>query len=157
MSVELTPRGTRGKELPRLLRPLMRTMSRLNAPLYHLFGDRMRVQGRPLLLLTTLGAQTGKVRNTILALFPDGDDSWLVVASNAGSARQPDWYVNLARNPDRVSVEIGRRRFKVEPRSLRGAEREEAWRRVVALAPGYAAYEDQTDREIPIVRLRGVT
>ena len=156
MCVELTPRGTRGRESPRLLRPLMRAMSRLSVPLYHRFGDRMRVMGRQLLLLTTLGAKSGKVRKTILASFPDGDNSWLVVASNAGSARHPAWYVNLARNPDRVSIEIGRRQFKVEPQSLRGTERAEAWRRIGALAPGYAAYQEKTDREIPIVRLRGV-
>ena len=110
-----------------------------------------------MLLLTTLGAKSGKVRKTILASFPDGDNSWLVVASNAGSAKHPAWYVNLARNPDRVSIEIGRRQFKVEPQSLRGTERAEAWRRRIgALAPGYTAYQEKTDREIPIVRLRGV-
>ena len=156
MSVELTPRGTRGRESPRLLRPLMRAMSRLSVPLYHRFGDRMRVMGRPLLLLTTLGAKSGKVRKTILASFPDGDNAWLVVASSGGSAKHPAWYVNMARNPDRVSIEIGRRQFKVEPQSLRGAERAEAWRRIVSLAPGYAAYQEKTDREIPIVRLRVV-
>jgi deazaflavin-dependent oxidoreductase (nitroreductase family) len=64
--------------------------------------------------------------------------------------------VNLARNPDRVSIEIAGRQIKVEPESLQGAERAEAWRKVVALAPGYAAYEQKTDREIPVIRLRAV-
>ena len=130
MTVELTPRGTRGWESP-----------------------------RPLLLLNTLGAQSGKVRQTVLCWFPDGDHSdtsWLVVASAAGAAKHPAWYVNLARHPDHVSIEIGGRQLTVEPESLRGAERAEAWRQVVALAPGYAAYETKTDREIPIVRLRTV-
>lgn len=166
--VELTPRGTRGWEPPRLLRPLTGALNRMQVRLYHRFGNRMRVQGRPVLLLTTLGAKTGKVRQTVLCWFPDpdsdhaegdhaeGDSSWLVVASAAGAAKHPAWYVNLARNPDRASVEVGGRQFRVEPQSLRGAKRAEAWRRVVTLAPGYAAYETKTDREIPVVRLRAV-
>lgn len=156
MTVTITPRGNRGWEPPRLLRPLMGALSRMQVGLYHRFGDRTRVQGRPVLLLTTLGAKTGKLRQTILCWFPDGDTSWLVVASGAGSAKHPAWFVNLARNPDRVSIEIGGREVKVEPQSLQGTQRVEAWRRVVALAPGYAAYEKRTDREIPIVRLRVV-
>lgn len=161
MSVELTPRGTRGWEAPRLLRPLMGAMSRMQVRLYHRFGNQMRVQGMPVLLLTTLGAKTGKLRQTVLIWFPDSDasdsdQSWLVVASGAGSARHPAWFVNLARNPNRVSIEIGGRQVKVEPQSLRGEERTAAWKRIVALAPGYAAYEQRTDREIPIIRLRAV-
>ena len=161
MTVELTPRGTRGWEPPRPLRPLMGVMSRMQVRLYRRFGDRMRVQGRPVLLLTTLGTKTGKVRQAVLCWFPDDDhseggSSWLVVASAAGAARHPAWYVNLARNPGEASIEIGGRQVKVEPQSLRGAEHAEAWRRVVTLAPGYAAYEKRTDREIPIIRLRAV-
>jgi hypothetical protein len=64
--------------------------------------------------------------------------------------------VNLARHPDHASIEIGGRQVKVEPESLRGAERAETWRQVVAQAPGYAAYQKKTDREIPLIRLRAV-
>ena len=164
MVVELTPRGTRGWEAPRLLRPLrplMGAMSRMQVRLYHRMGDRMRVQGQPVLLLSTVGAKTGKLRQTVLCWFPDsdaldGDNSWLVVASSAGSAKHPAWFVNLARNPDRVSIEIGGRQIKVEPQSQRGEERAAAWQGIVALAPGYAGYEKRTDREIPIIRLRAV-
>lgn len=159
MTVELTPRGTRGWESPRLLRPLMGVLGRMQVRFYRRFGKRMRVQGMPTLLLTTLGAKTGKVRQTVLCWFPDssdGNQSWLIVASGAGSARHPAWFVNMARNPDQISIEIGQRQIKVEPQSLRGAERAEAWRRIVALAPGYATYEKKTDREIPVVRLRAL-
>jgi deazaflavin-dependent oxidoreductase (nitroreductase family) len=170
MTVEVTSRGTRGWEPPRLLRPLMGAMTRMQVRLFHRFGDRMRVQGRPVLVLTTVGAKTGKVRQVVLCWFPDGDHadnsssgtsdgatSWLVVASGAGSVKHPAWYVNLARNPDRVSIELAGRQIKVAPESLQGVERAEAWRQVVALAPGYAAYAQRTDREIPIVRLRAVS
>jgi len=139
-----------------MLRPLLGAMTRMQVRLYHRFGARMRVQRQPLLLLSTIGAKTGVLRQTILCWFPDGDQFWLVVASGAGSAKHPAWFVNLARNPDRVSIEIAGRQIKVEPESLQGAERAEAWRKVVALAPGYAAYEQKTDREIPVIRLRAV-
>src|SRR5690348_12038036 len=100
MTVELTPRGTRGREPPRPLRPLMVACTLMQVRLFHRFGDRMRVQGRPVLVLTTVGAKTGKVRQVVLCWFPDGDHagssssgtsdgaaSWLVVASGAGSGK----------------------------------------------------------------------
>jgi deazaflavin-dependent oxidoreductase (nitroreductase family) len=130
--------------------------SRLNVGFFRLFGRRMRVQGRPLLLLTTFGAKTGKRRQVTLGWFPDDPDSpdaWLVVASAAGAATHPAWYVNLARRPEDASIDVDGRSVAVEPRSLDGAERDRAWARVVALAPGYGKYAEQTDREIPIVRL----
>jgi deazaflavin-dependent oxidoreductase (nitroreductase family) len=130
--------------------------SRFNVGFFRLFGRRMRVQGRPLLLLTTAGAKTGKRRQVTLGWFPDDPDrtdAWLVVASAAGAATHPAWYVNLARRPEDVSIDLDGRSFAVEPQSLHGPERERAWERVVALAPGYGKYAEQTDREIPIVRL----
>jgi deazaflavin-dependent oxidoreductase (nitroreductase family) len=123
---------------------------------FRLLGGRMRVQGRPLLLLTTAGAKTGKRRQTTLGSFPDdpvSPDTWLVVASAGGAATHPAWYMNLARRPDAVSIDIQGRHVAVEPQSLHGPERERAWARIVALAPGYGKYKVQTDREIPIVRL----
>ena len=155
--MELTPRGTRGAEMPNMARPLMKTMMGFSVALYRLFGSHMRVQGRPLLLLTTVGARTGRRRRTVLGWFPDApdeSDTWLVVASAAGSASHPSWYFNLARNPDQVWIRLGRREVKVRPESLKGAEREGAWRRVESLAPGYGVYQEKTDRQIPIVRLR---
>jgi deazaflavin-dependent oxidoreductase (nitroreductase family) len=109
--------------------------------------------GRAGLLLTTIGARSGRERIVALGKFGDGEGRWLVVASLAGAARHPAWFINLARNPDKVWVEIGRDRFKVRPELLRGEERTDAWRRIVAEAPGYGRYEQMTDREIPIVRL----
>ena len=153
MTVDVPPRGTRGWEPPQALRWMMGPMSRLQVGLFHRFGNRMKVQGMPVLLLTTLGAKTGKVRQTILCWFPDTDTSWLVAASGAGSLKHPAWFVNMARNPGQVSIEMGGRQIKVEPHSLQGEERAEAWKRIIAQAPGYAAYEKKTDREIPIIRL----
>jgi deazaflavin-dependent oxidoreductase (nitroreductase family) len=137
--------------------PWMRAIfSAVNVGFFRLFGRRMRIQGRPLLLLTTVGAKTGKRRQATLATFPDDPvsaDTWLVVASNAGAATHPGWYVNLARRPHDASIDVDGHHVAVEPQSLRGPERERAWTRIVALAPGYGPYAVTTDREIPVVRL----
>jgi deazaflavin-dependent oxidoreductase (nitroreductase family) len=152
MSVTVSPKGTRGAGFPRPLRALFRMLVPLNVVFFRLSGRRMRIQGRPLLLLTTVGAKSGKERQTVLASFDD-PGGILIVASNAGAAKHPSWFFNLARNPDRVWIERDGRKTKVRPESLRGAERAEAWRRIVAAAPGYGGYHTKTDREIPIVRL----
>src|SRR5262245_63665540 len=116
MSIEVTPRGTRGFEPPRLPGPLMTAMAGLGMLAHRLLGDRMRVMGRPLLLLETVGAKSGKTRVAMLGWFPDPTGrGWLVVASFAGAARHPAWFLNLARNPDRVRVVIGGRRLRVRP------------------------------------------
>jgi deazaflavin-dependent oxidoreductase (nitroreductase family) len=128
----------------------------VNVGMFRLAGGRMKVQGRPLLLLETIGARTGRRRQTTLGWFPDEDASrraWLIVASAAGAATHPAWYFNLARRPDDASIEVGGERVAVRAESLDGAEREGAWTRVVALAPGYGKYAHDTDREIPVVRL----
>lgn len=103
MSVEVTPPGTRGIEPPRLPSPVMTAMIGLGLFAHRILGDRMRVMGRPLLLLETVGARSGQTRTAMLGWFPDKtDQSWLVVASYAGAARHPAWFLNVAKNPDRV-------------------------------------------------------
>jgi len=115
----------------------------------------MRVQGRPLLVLTTKGARTGAERRTILGWFEDPADpsARLIVASNSGSKSHPAWFFNLASHPDAAQIEIGGVRTQMRAATLAGQERAEAWKRIVAAAPGYGRYETSTDREIPVVRL----
>lgn len=123
--------------------------------MFRRLGDRMKIQGRPLLMLKTVGARTGRERHTTLARFEDTGrpGAWVVVGSAGGSARNPSWCYNLAKNPDQVWVTVANEDYKVHPESLHGAEREEAWKRIVALAPGFGKYETTTDRVIPVIRL----
>jgi deazaflavin-dependent oxidoreductase (nitroreductase family) len=148
MTIEIPPAGSRGIST-RLVR-LFRLFNRLSVWMYRRRGGDPG--GRAGLLLTTMGARSGQERTVPLGKFSDGEGRWLVVASLAGAARHPAWFINLANHPDKVWVDVGRDRFKVRPELLRG-ERADAWRRLVAAAPGYGPYELKTDREIPVVRL----
>jgi deazaflavin-dependent oxidoreductase (nitroreductase family) len=120
-----------------------------------MFRLGVKVQGRPLIRLGTVGARTGKRRTTVLGSFPVGDksDAWVIVASNSGSARHPGWAHNLAGNPGAATVDAGDGEVAVAVELLTGAERDSMWSEVVELAPGYGRYTEKTDREIPIFRL----
>jgi deazaflavin-dependent oxidoreductase (nitroreductase family) len=120
--------------------------------LSHRLGAR-KMDGVPVLLLTTLGARSGERRTTPVMCFPEGDSAWLVVASFGGAARHPAWFVNIASHPDDVWVDVEGRPLKVTPRSLDGEERREAWQRITTEAARFAGYQQKTDREIPVVRL----
>jgi deazaflavin-dependent oxidoreductase (nitroreductase family) len=86
-------------------------------------------------------------------VVPGPEDSWLIVASAAGAARNPAWYYNLAAHPDRVWIELPGGRVAVTAEQLGGVERDQAWRQITAAVPRFAAYQQATDRELPIIRL----
>jgi deazaflavin-dependent oxidoreductase (nitroreductase family) len=106
------------------------------------------------LVLTTIGRKSGAERTTPLGWFPGKDGTWLIVASAAGATKNPDWYHNLAAHPDKVQLETAGRKVAVVAEQLHGAEREEAWRQITAASPQFAGYQQKTDREIPVIRLR---
>ena len=70
MAVDLTPKGSYGASMPKPPRWATKGFTSLNVGFFRLFGKRMRIQGRPLLLLTTVGAKTGQVRQSVLGWFP---------------------------------------------------------------------------------------
>ncbi len=118
-------------------------------------GDRF--MGMDLLYLTTVGAKTGQQRQSPVARFAGGDGAWLVVASNGGSAKHPNWYHNLMAHPDQVWIEVGGRTVQATVEQLEGSRRDEAWRRIVASQPRFAGYEKKTTRALPVVRLTAVS
>ena len=146
-----TPAGTRGARIPRSSGRVSRWMGRWMRNQHRRKGYTF--MGMDVLFLTTIGRRTGQRRETPVAWFPDGEDAWLIVASAAGSAHNPDWYHNLAAHPDQVWIETAGRKVAVTAEQLHGAEREEAWRQITAAAPRFAAYQKATDRELPIIRL----
>ena len=105
------------------------------------------------LVLTTVGRKSGVQRSTPVGWFPGPDGSWLIVASAGGSARNPDWYYNLAAHPDQVQIDVEGRRVAVTAEQLHGTERDEAWQQITTAAPRFAQYQVKTDRELPVIRL----
>lgn len=120
--------------------------------LSHRLGAK-RMDGQPVVMLTTRGARSGELRSTPVMAFPEGEDAWLVVGSQAGSARHPAWVVNMARHPDEVWIEIDGRRLRVTATSLQGDERATAWASIVERSSRFGGYQAKTDREIPVIRL----
>ena len=109
--------------------------------------------GMDLLFLTTIGRKSGQERVTPVAWFPGPDGTWVIVASAAGSARNPAWYRNIAAHPDRVSIELASGKTAVTAEQLSGADRAQAWQQITAAQPRYAKYQQKTDRELPVIRL----
>jgi deazaflavin-dependent oxidoreductase (nitroreductase family) len=104
-----------------------------------------------LLLLTTTGARSGRTRTTPMMFHRDGD-RLLVIASNIGALKHPDWYANLVADPH-VVVEVGAERFEAEAVPLTGSERERLWAMLKESYPFFAEHEAKTSREIPVVAL----
>lgn len=111
-------------------------------------------EGAPLLLLHTTGAKTGKERIAPM-MYQAVDGGWAVFASKAGAPDNPDWYHNLVAHPD-ASIEVGTETKAVRAEVLAGGERSAIWETQKERYPGFAEYEEQTDREIPVVLLRPV-
>lgn len=112
------------------------------------------LRGLPIVLLTSVGAKTGKLRKTAL-MRVEHDGAYAVVASLGGAAKHPVWYWNLKKHPH-VELQDGAERHDYEARELDGAEREEWWARAVEAYPPYADYQRKTDRLIPVFLLTRV-
>ncbi len=155
MAVTLSPKGTRGTEIPGFAKAMMKAGSGLGNLIFNTMGDRMKMQGQPLVLLTTIGAKSGKQRKALLGRFNDTEHpgAWLVVGSNGGAARHPGWCHNLAANPDKAWATVDKQKTRVRADSVEGDDYRVAWDRIVSLAPGYGSYLEKTDRRIPIIRL----
>ena len=145
-----TQRGSRGARQPR--GRWLVWLNRLVAGRVRRGGGKL-AGGMDVLVLTTVGRRTGVERQTPVGWFPGDDGTWLIVASAAGATGNPAWYFNLAAHPDKVLVEVGGRRVTVTADQLHGAEREQAWERIVAAAPRFGQYQQKTDRELPVIRL----
>ena len=111
-------------------------------------------EGATMILVHHIGAKSGTERVSPLAYFPD-EDRMLIVASAAGSPKNPDWYHNLKAHP-RVDVEVGTETFPVVAEELPRAERDEKWKTITSVAPGFADYEKKTSRVIPVLALTRV-
>jgi len=161
--IQASPEGTYGTKTRRWVRKLIDSLARRQIDSYRRAGGtgtygprRVKWLNRPLVLLITKGARSGLERTVAINGFADGDDAWLVVASNGGSAHHPAWFKNMIQHPDDVWLQVGARKVRVRGESLTGAERDEAYGRIANTITLYAGYPKKTDREIPVVRLTRV-
>jgi deazaflavin-dependent oxidoreductase (nitroreductase family) len=140
--------------IPRLVRrTVMKTLTATHNGIYRASDGRIgaRMNGMPVLLLTSKGRKSGKARTTPLLYVRSAEDL-VVVASNGGSDYIPAWWLNLRADAD-AHVELGRRHIPVTARKASPEERARLWPEFVALFSGYAKYEQRTAREIPVVIL----
>ena len=108
-------------------------------------------QGTQTLLLTTKGRKSGEPRTTPLIYAPYGD-GYAIVASKGGSDAPPAWYLNLSEDPE-VEVQVKGDRFKARARTASSEEKPGLWKTMVSEWPDYDNYQQNTEREIPVVVL----
>ncbi|RDH76641.1 nitroreductase family deazaflavin-dependent oxidoreductase [Mycolicibacterium moriokaense] len=131
--------------------------ARENAETYMASGgtEGTELKGKPVILLTTIGAKSGKIRKTPL-MRVEHDGQYAVVASLGGAPKNPVWYYNVKKNP-RVELQDGPAAGDYEAREVFGDEKATWWERAVEAWPDYADYQKKTDRQIPLFVLTPVS
>jgi len=131
--------------------------ARENAETYMKSGgtDGTELKGKRVILLTTVGAKTGKIRKTPL-MRVENDGEYAVVASLGGAPKHPVWYWNIKKNP-RVELQDGEVTKDYEAREVVGENKAVWWERAVEAWPDYADYQKKTDRQIPVFVLTPVS
>jgi deazaflavin-dependent oxidoreductase (nitroreductase family) len=123
---------------------------------YRLTGGMLgsSLMGTPILLLTTTGRKSGRKITTPLQYVTDGDNV-VLIASNAGHDNHPQWWLNLKKNPE-AEIQVKRETRRMKAEEAQGAERERLWGRAVEQYSGYAGYQKNTERQIPVVVLKPI-
>lgn len=124
--------------------------ARDQAELYESSGgtEGTMLHGRPVIILTSKGAKTGKVRKTAL-MRVEHDEQYAVVASKGGAPEHPFWYYNLMADP-LVELQDGTQKRDYLAHLATGDQRDEWWQRSVEAFPNYAEYQKKTERQIPV-------
>lgn len=148
------PRGLDSPITPRIIK----AMSRVNVRAYRLTGGRVGGKWRigsgfrrpvPVCLLTHRGRKSGRELVAPLLFMPDGDDV-VIVASQGGLPKDPQWYLNLKANPE-CTIQVRRDVHRMRARTATPEERDALWPRLVELYADFARYQSWTDRQIPVV------
>ncbi|MFI9389965.1 nitroreductase family deazaflavin-dependent oxidoreductase [Streptomyces bauhiniae] len=111
-------------------------------------GTTLRDTGLPVIVLTTRGNRSGKIRKTPL-MRVEHDGKYAIVASVGGGPKHPVWYFNVKADPT-VELQDGPEKREMRAREVKGDEKARWWERAVAAYPPYAEYQEKTDREIPV-------
>ena len=112
-------------------------------------ANTLRDTGLPIVVVTTRGSRSGKLRKTPLMRVEHGGE-YALVGSQGGRPRDPEWVLNLRADPEAVTLQDGPEPLDVRVRELSGDERALWWERAVAAFPPYAEYQERTERLIPV-------
>ena len=112
-------------------------------------ANTLRDTGMPIILVTTRGNKTGKIRKLAL-MRVEHDGEYALVASLGGSPKNPVWYYNIKDDPSALMIQDGPEPFEAVAREVTGDEKKVWWERAVAAYPPYAEYQERTTREIPV-------
>jgi deazaflavin-dependent oxidoreductase (nitroreductase family) len=112
-------------------------------------GNTLRDTGRPVVIVTSVGHKSGKLRKTPV-MRVEHEGRYALIASKGGAPEHPLWYHNLVAAPGAVTLQDGPEPFDVDVHLAEGEERAEWWERAVAAFPPYAEYQTKTEREIPV-------
>lgn len=112
-------------------------------------ANTLRDTGLPVIIVTTRGNKTGKIRKFAL-MRVEHEGEYALVASLGGAPKHPVWYYNLKADPSALVIQDGPEPFDAVAREVSGEEKKVWWERAVAAYPPYADYQARTDREIPV-------
>ena len=112
-------------------------------------ANTLRDTGLPVIIVTTKGNKTGKIRKFAL-MRVEHDGEYALVASLGGAPKHPVWYYNLTADPAALMIQDGPEPFDAEAREVTGDEKAQWWERAVAAFPPYAEYQAKTERSIPV-------
>ena len=113
-------------------------------------GNTLLDTGLPVVIVTTRGNKSGKIRKTPL-MRVEHDGQYALVASQGGAPTHPVWYHNLTADPEAVAIQDGAEVVDMRVHETSGGERDQWWERAVAAYPSYADYQRSTDRQIPVL------
>jgi deazaflavin-dependent oxidoreductase (nitroreductase family) len=113
-------------------------------------ASTLRDTGMPIIVVTTRGRKSGKIRKFAL-MKVEHEGEYALVASMGGAPKHPVWYLNLKADPDAVLLQDGPEPFEVDVREVTGDEKAIWWERAVAAFPPYADYQKRTERQIPVL------
>jgi F420H(2)-dependent quinone reductase len=116
-------------------------------------ANTLRDTGLPIIVVTTRGAKSGKIRKFGL-MRVEHDGEYALVASKGGAPENPTWYLNLKADPAALMIQDGPEPFDAVAREVTGDEKALWWERAVAAYPPYAEYQEKTEREIPVLVAR---
>lgn len=150
------PSATYGRPYPNYVARIQRSITTVHTLFYRLSAGRIggTLIGLPMLLLTTWGRRTGKLRTAPLLYLPV-DGMMVIVGSNGGALQHPTWWFNLRAKPEAL-VQVDGTRGRVRSREASEEEHRHIWPMLVEIYPQYQNYQQRTDRPIPLLLLEPI-